>query len=130
MAMIYAVNPASQVLAAGDTISFGGVARREGSVYSVDGGSITVRRKPGLHDISANFTVLAGGTGIGTITLYKDGVMIPGAKTSFTAANASTYSISIADVVTRMSCCGEGVISAVLTGIPGTVSNATMTVRA
>lgn len=130
MAMIYAVNTASQVLAAGDAINFGSVARREGCVYSVEGGSISARRKPGPHIITTNLTILAGGAGIGTIQLYRDGVPIPGAKTSFTAANGATYSVGIADVVSRLSCCGEAVFSAALLGIAGTINNATITVRA
>lgn len=127
MALIYAVNTNSQSLVVGDTVNFESVARRCGCGYNVAAGNILTSIK-GLHKISTNLTFAAGAAGVFEVALYKNGIAIPGATASVTVTDAAVAHVSLADVVTKLGCC-EGEITAVITGIPVTVTNATITVR-
>lgn len=118
---LYSANTLSQTLAVGDNISFGNIVRRFGNNINMSGGNVSLQGA-GYYDIDTEFTFTAGAAGTAVITLYKDGTAIPGAVASFTAAADSVYTVSIPALV-RTFCCTQSTITAVLTGVAGTVNN-------
>lgn len=123
---IYAANTNGQTLAVGSTINFGTISRRYGNNLNLSGGNV-ILLGAGYYDIDTNFTFLAA-AGTATITLYRDGVAIPGATASITTAANGTYSISIPAII-REFCCKEAVITAVITGVAVTMNNAAIAVE-
>lgn len=124
---LYAVNSNSQVLALSDTINFGSIVRRFGCNCDLSGGNVIINGV-GYYDIDTNFTYTAGAAGDVEIALYKDGTLIPGATVTKTVAANSTYSFSIPTIV-RHTCCCESTITAILTGVTGTFTNAAILVE-
>lgn len=120
---LYAANVSSQTLAAGNVISFGQIIRRFGANTKLEGGNLALEGQ-GYYDIDSNFTVQATAAGAVTITFYKDGVEIPGAKATQTMAANSLYQLTVPFIV-RKNCCCESVITAVVSA-GATVSNATI----
>ena len=130
MASIYVANTNEQAVAVGGIINFGGIVRRQGKVYDVSGGNLIIKCAPNeLHDITINTTIAATEAGVITLSLYKDGVAVPGAVTSKTVGIGSTYCLNLSDILVRTACCGESVITAVVSGVEATVTNATITAR-
>lgn len=125
MGMIYAVNTGTQTVASGGVISFPQIVRSCGNNVRLSGGNVAVQGS-GLYGIDSNFTFTAG-AGTATIALYKDGIAIPGAVASVSAAANTTYSISIPAVI-RQSCCVESIITAVAIGTALSVTNAAIKV--
>ena len=123
--VLYVANTTTQTLAATDPISFGNVIRRCGNNIKSDGVNVVVSSS-GYYDVDTNFTFI-GSTGTTTITLYKDGVRIPGATVTLTTVATVEYTVSIPAIV-RQSCCCDSVITAVLSGSAATFSNAAMTI--
>lgn len=123
---LYSANILSQTLAVGDNISFGNIVRRFGNNINMSGGNVSLQGA-GYYDIDTEFTFTAGVAGTAVITLYKDGTAIPGAVASFTAAADSVYTASIPALV-RTFCCTQSTITAVLTGVAGTVNNSSVKV--
>lgn len=123
---LYSVNSNSQTIAVGGTVNFGNTVRRFGNNIHMSGGNANLIGQ-GYYDINAHigFTGLAGVT---TITLYKDGIAIPGAVASITTANNALYDVNISALV-RNFCCGESTITAVVSGVGATVTNATVKVE-
>lgn len=126
-ALVYGVNTNSQTVIVGDRVDFGSVVRRYGSNLNMSGGEVLVTGE-GYFDIDASVTVVTGGAGILTVTLLKDGSVIPGASASMTVADAQTVTLVVPPCAIRQKCCCESTISAVITGVIGTITNATILV--
>ena len=122
--LVYAVNTATQAVPVNGTISFGNVVRRYGCDTNVSGGILNVSGI-GYYSIDANFEFEGTAAGTATITLYKDGVAIPGATAIRSTADATTYAVTIPTVV-RQKCCCESAITVVVTGSAIDVTNATI----
>lgn len=74
-------------------------------------------------------TVTPAAAGTVTVTLYKDGVAVPGATASATAAANGTVDLSIPALV-RQVCCAEGsALTLVLAGAAATVNNVALRVQ-
>ena len=125
---LYAVNTRSQTVANGGTINFGDIVRKFGCNISLLNGAVITQGR-GYYDIDTNIVFTATDAGTAVLTLYKDGVAIPGAVAQLTTAAASTYSVSIPAMVREFADCKEAVITAVLTGVAGTVLNAAIKVE-
>lgn len=123
---IYAVNTAEQDIALGGVINFGSAVRRFGTNCNIAGGNVVIEGA-GYYDIIASFTIEAA-AGTTTISLYKDGLPIPGATATLTTVADTTYAMTIPAIV-RNQCCIESVITAVVSGTAQTVSNATIKVE-
>lgn len=126
--VLYGVNSTPQVIVVGDRVSFGQPVRRYGKNVNMSGGNVIVKGE-GYYDIDANITFVAGEAGVLTITLLRDGTVIPGASASVTVADGSTYSVALPSSVIRQNCCCEADISAVVSGVIGTITNATIRVE-
>lgn len=107
--LIYVSNTNSQTLEAGEVVNFGAVVRKFGKNIYTSGGNVLTRGE-GYYDIDASVTFSVATAGSYTVTLYKDGVEIPGAEaTAYVGASPETVNIP---AVIRNVCCAEEVITA------------------
>lgn len=128
-AAIYTANQATQPLFAGNTIALGSIIRRFGCGVNLNGNGITVKEK-GYYDVKASVTVAPTAVGTVTVTLFRNGVAVPGAAASATvsAANASV-ALPIAALI-RESCCGDdSTLTLVLSGTNSNVTNVAFVVE-
>lgn len=124
---LYAANTNAQTLNIDNTINFGSIVRRYGCNVHLSGGNAIVKGA-GYYDIDTNFTFTAGDAGVAIITLYKDGTAIPGAVQSESVTAGSIYNFNI-PVIVRSCCDCESTITAVLSGVAGTINNAAISVE-
>lgn len=130
--LAYAANTQEQVIGAGGVINFGNAIRRYGCNCNISGGNATVKGN-GYYTLSAAVTLLATAAGTTVITLYKNGVAIPGATASATLIAGNVYQLNIPAAVTRETGCGCGcadasTITAVVSGTGFTATNVAVTV--
>lgn len=125
--VLYAVNRTPQVIVVGDRVNFGQIVRRYGCGINMTGGEVFVTSE-GYFNVDASVTYVAGAAGIVTVTLLRDGAIIPGASASVTVADGDTVTLTIPSSVIREKCCCESTITAVITGVIGSVTNATIRV--
>lgn len=123
---IYAANGMLQVLGIGDTINFGNVVRKYGCGINMSGGNVVTHNK-GYYNIATNITITPSAAGTLGITLYKNGVEIPGANITRTVSADTIYAFDIVAMI-RDICCCETTIAAVISGVASTVSNAAIEV--
>ena len=83
----------------------------------------------GYYDVDASVTVTPAAAGTVTITLYKDGVAVPGATASETAAANGTVDLSIPALVRQVCCAAGSALTLVLTGAAATVNNVALRVQ-
>lgn len=127
--LLYAVNTLSQaVIATGSPINFGAAIHDCGNNVAVIGGDVIVRGA-GYYSIDTNITLVATGAGTAVVTLYKDGMSIPGATQSITIGTAADNVSLTVPAIIRQSCCRESVITAEITGIVGNITNAAILVE-
>lgn len=125
--LLYAVNRTPQVIVVGDRVNFGQIVRRYGCGINLSGGEVFVTDE-GYYDVDASITFVAGAAGIATITLMRDGAIIPGAGASATVAEGDTVTLVVPPNVIRQKCCCESTITAMITGVVGSITNATIRV--
>lgn len=120
---IYTALTTPTVIAAGGTVPIGTLIRRFGRCLSVEGNGIAIGDS-GYYDIDASITVLPTAAGAITATVLKDGVAIPGATATGTAAAAGNpVNLSISALIRQFGCCsGQSVITVILSAA-GTVNN-------
>lgn len=125
--LLYGVNRTQQTVVVGDNVDFGNIVRRYGCNLNMSGGEVVVTGE-GYYNIDSSITFVAGAAGIATITLLRDGSIIPGAEASQTVAEGDTITLTVPPSVIRQKCCGESTITAVISGVTGVISNATIRV--
>ena len=109
-------------------IPLGSLIRRYGCDVALNGNAVNITGA-GYYDVDASVTVSPAAAGTVTITLYKDGVAVPGATASETAAANGTVNLSIPPLV-RQACCAAGsALTLVLTGAAATVNNVALRVQ-
>ena len=126
---IYTANTGAQAVAVGGTISLGSIIRRFGCGVNLNGNGIVIDRE-GYYDVAASVTVAATAAGAVTVTLLRDGVAVPGATATGTAAAAGdSVNLSIDALVRQAGCCAGGsTLTLVLTAGAGTVNNVALKV--
>ena len=127
--LIQVANIGQQSVLANSVISLGSVLRRFGCNCRLNGNAIELEGE-GYYTIDMDATVTPTAAGNVTITLFKDGVAIPGATATnsvSTVGNSTTLPIN---TTVRMGCnCnGASSITAVLVAGPGVVNNISMRV--
>jgi len=128
---IYVVNNSIQDVAAGGIINLGTIIRRFGRNLNLSGNGIQVAGE-GYYDINVSVTVSPSTEGEVTITAYKDGVAIPGAMATETAAAAGDYiSLSLVGLIREACYCCESLSSLtfVLSGLNASVTNIAVVVK-
>ncbi len=97
------------------------------SIFHLGGASIRLR-KAGLYLVSVDADILATAAGPVTLQLFNNGVAVPGAQATITAAAADTEHVSFTALVdVPLSCCSYSATTGNLTvaiDVPATVSNA------
>lgn len=124
-AAIYTVNQGAVAVAVGGIIPLGSINRRFGckcnNALDLNGNGITINES-GYYDVDISVTATAAAAGNITVTLLKDGVAVPGATATETAAANGTVALPITPLVRQM--CGSGsTLTLVLTGTAATINN-------
>lgn len=124
---IYAADPSNTVLtlstATGTVIQLGTTIRRFGCNAVLSGDGVLLNGQ-GYFDVDASVTFTPTAAGTYTVTLFKDGVAVPGATQTITAAAASTVSVNIPALVRNQCCDSTSTLTLVVTSatVPATVT--------
>ena len=125
---LYAAMQTPTAVAVDGVIPLGSLIRRYGCDVALNGNAVNITGA-GYYDVDASVTVSPAAAGTVTITLYKDGVAVPGATASETAAANGTVDLNIPALV-RQDCCAAGsALTLVLTGVAATVNNVALRVQ-
>lgn len=124
---IYVVNNSTQDVAVDGAINPGSVIRRYGPNMTVSGNAIQFDGL-GYYDINSSITLSAIAAGDITVTMFNNGIVVPGATASQTAAAAGDIiNLSISALVRETGCCyynnGPGSLTFIVTGADVTVTN-------
>ena len=117
---IYVANTTTAALSADSVIPLGAIVRRFGCALDLNGNGINLM-VPGYYDVKASISYIATSAGVVTVTLLADGVAVPGANASVTAAAGDTVNLSIAAIVKR--CCASAGTLTLQVGAAGTLEN-------
>jgi hypothetical protein len=122
---IYTTNNTNMTVTATPTapaqVPFGSVVRRFGRHVRLEGGSIFCCDS-GYFDVDCNLTITPTDAGVVTARLYQDGVAVPGAFASETAAAGDTINLSI-DALVRNCGCNCNSILTLTVDASGVISN-------
>ena len=102
--LIYTALTSPTAVLANGNIPLGALVRRYGCALAVNGDGVNVS-EPGYYDIAASITALPTAAGAITASVLVDGVQIPGATATATAAAAGdAVNLSIASVLRKCGC--------------------------
>lgn len=105
------------------TLALGTTIRRFGRNIHLSGTGILLEGE-GYYDVDASVTITPAAAGDYTVTLFKDGVAVPGATQTVTAAAASAITFNIPALVRNQCCDNSASLTLVLTTtatLPATV---------
>lgn len=112
---IYTVNNVSSPLANNAQVPFGSVIRRFGKNVQLDGNSLSIRGK-GYYQVDISANVAPSAAADATLQLFNNGVAVPGAIATETAAAANgTVNLHICALV-RVTCCDGSDVLTVTVG--------------
>ena len=121
-AIIYMANTNSQPLTTSNLVNFGNIVHRQSCCIQSNGSS-PVLSGQGYYEIDTNLTITPTTNGTVVVTMYENGVAIPGAVASFSGIADSIYTVSIPGI-TKIKCWCDKVITVTVTGVRATVGNA------
>ena len=129
---LYAAMQTPTAVAVGGVIPLGGLIRMYGCDIALNGNAVNIyggRENAGYYDVDASITATLTAAGAVTVTLYKDGVAVPGATATATGAASGTVNLDLTALV-RQPCCADGAaLTLVLTGVEATVDNVALRVQ-
>lgn len=125
---LYAAMQTPTAVAVDGVIPLGSLIRRYGCDVALNGNAVNITGA-GYYDVDASVTVSPAAAGTVTVTLYKDGVAVPGATASETAAANGTVDLSIPALVRQVCCAAGSALTLVLTGAAATVNNVALRVQ-
>ena len=125
---LYAAMQTPSAVAVGGVIPLGSLIRRYGCDVSLNGNAVNITGA-GYYDVDASLTVAPAAVGTVTVTLFKDGVAVPGATASATAAANGTVDLNIPALVRQVCCAAGSALTLVLTGAAATVNNVALRVQ-
>lgn len=112
---IYTALTTSTVVEPGNLVPMGYVQRQYGYALHANGTNIMIT-EPGYYNVDV-FATYVGTAGDVTLSLYKDGVAVPGATDTETVATAETqYRASSFGAIVRVYCCAGAQLSVVASG--------------
>lgn len=130
---LYAAMQTPTAVAVGGVIPLGSLIRRYGCDISLNGNAVNIvggNQSAGYYDVDASLTVAPTAAGTVTVTLFKDGVPVPGATASATAAAADdVVDLNIPALVRQVCCAAGSALTLVLTGAAATVNNVALRVQ-
>lgn len=125
---LYATMQTPTAVAVDGVIPLGSLIRRYGCDIALNGNAVNLTGT-GYYDVDVSITATLTAAGTVTVTIYKDGVAVPGATSSKTGTANSTVNLNIPALV-RQACCASGsALSLVLTGAAATVNNVALRVQ-
>ena len=128
---IYTANTTAQNVAVNGLINPGTVIRRYGCNIHMSGNSINIAGT-GYYDIDASFTLAPTAAGNVTVTVYKNGVAIPGATATASTSTANNpVNLSISSLVREYCPCADDIsnLTFVLSGTAAAISNVAIVVE-
>jgi hypothetical protein len=126
---IYVANTGAQAVAVGGTIGLGGVIRRFGCAVELSGNSVVIN-EAGYYGVNVSITAEPTAAGTITATLFNNGVEVPGATASATAAAAGNpVNLSFESLVRVFCGATSGTLTLILTGGAANVTNSAMVVE-
>ena len=126
---LYTANTGAQTVAVGGTINLGSIVRRFGKCVTLNGTGITIMEQ-GYYDADVSVTAAPTAAGTVIVTLYKDGVAVPGATASATATAAENpVNLSLSALIRHCCACSGTTLTLVLTGSVASVTNIAVTVE-
>lgn len=123
--LLQTVNQAPQTVAVEGIISPGSVLRRYGCNCRLSGNAQELSGE-GYYKLTGSVTVEPTAAGLVTVALYHNGVQLPGAIASATAAAAGdAVALPLVGTIRLGCCCGENssTVTAVLVAGAGVVTN-------
>ena len=130
---LYAAMQTPSAVAVGGVIPLGSLIRRYGCYVSLNGNAVNItggNQSAGYYDVDASLTVAPTAVGTVTVTLFKDGVAVPGATASATAAAADdALDLNITALVRQVCCAAGSALTLVLTGAAASVENVALRVQ-
>lgn len=117
---IYVANNTAAALNADSVIPLGAIVRRFGCALDLNGNGINLL-ETGYYDVKASVSYTPTAAGVVTATLLADGVAVPGAIASATAAAGDTVNLSIVAMVKR--CCASAGTLTLQVDAAGTLDN-------
>lgn len=131
--VLYAAMQTPTAVAVGGVIPLGSLIRRYGCDVSLNGNAVNItggNQSAGYYDVDASLTVAPAAVGTVTVTLFKDGVAVPGATASATAAAADdALDLNITALVRQVCCAAGSALTLVLTGAAASVENVALRVQ-
>lgn len=125
---LYAALQTPTAVAVNGVIPLGSLIRRYGCDISLNGNAVNLSGT-GYYDVDASITANLTAAGTVTVTLYKDGLAVPGATASETGTASGTVNLNIPALV-RQACCASGsALTLVLSGAAATVTNVALRVQ-
>ena len=125
-AAMYVVNNATQEVAVNGTINPGSIIRRFGQCIGLSGNGIQLN-SGGYYSVNSSISLSATEAGEVTVSVFKNGIAIPGATATVTAAAAGDIlNLSIDTLIRKFECGynpGPTSLTFVVTGVPVTVTN-------
>lgn len=126
-ALLYTTNTTDQAtVATGTVLDAGRIVRRYGCNLGLSGGNITVMGE-GYYNIDVMVNLEGGAAGTAVVTIYKNGVAIPGAVAQRTVAADTIYNLTIPATI-REFCNCQDVITVEVSGVATTVNELTVRV--
>lgn len=129
---IFTANTASQAVAVGGTLALGSIVRRYGCDLNLNGNSITINgcNDAGYYDVKVSVTAAPTAAGAVTVTLFRNGVAVPGATATAAVSTAGNPVALPIVALVREFCCGDdSALTLVLTGSTATVTNVAVVVE-
>ena len=120
---IYTVNTSVGTIPLNGVIPVGGIIRRFGRDLDISGNGITACGE-GYYDVSVNVSLVPSVVGGVSVTLYKDGVPVPGATAVATnVAVGNTVNLNIRALIRNKCCDSNSEITVVLDGASSAITN-------
>ena len=130
---LYTAMQTPTAVAVDGVVPLGSLIRRYGCDLSLNGNAVNIaggNQSAGYYDVDASLTVAPAAVGTVTVTLFKDGVAVPGATASATAAAANNaLDLNITALVRQVCCAASSALTLVLTGAAATVNNVALRVQ-
>ena len=130
---LYAAMQTPTAVAVDGVIPLGSLIRRYGCDVALNGNAVNItggNQSASSYDVDASLTVAPAAVGTVTVTLFKDGVAVPGATASATAAAADdALDLNITALVRQVCCAAGSALTLVLTGAAATVNNVALRVQ-
>ena len=129
---IFTANTTAQAVPVGGTLALGSIIRRYGCDLNLNGNSITINgcNDAGYYDVKASVTAAPTAAGTVTVSLFRNGIAIPGATASAAVSTAGNPVALPIVALVREFCCGDdSALTLVLSGAAATVSNVAVVVE-